>query len=267
MMLDRLPHGGIRRVVDDHHAFEIRPVELGHAVERLAQHLRRLAAGRNVDRDERRQLRQSPHALKQPRGLRPEHDGGKLLDALLHDHDERDEESRADEHGDLRAEHEIMRDPIIDDIRRPSADRVGGKRDHGGLRRGHARDGEDGDRQQQADGERGQHLEQEVRRFDVAREGEFRMAIGVEHAPIGTDASLVGLPRLVERLDDRIVDAHGVGARDEVADDLGLDERTRHRVLAIESRGGPAELGDDDALAGIGLPQLLVGMHCVIDRG
>ena len=34
--------------------------------------------------------------------LRPEDDGGKLLDALLHDHDERDEQHGADEHGDLR---------------------------------------------------------------------------------------------------------------------------------------------------------------------
>ena len=33
------------------------------------------------------------------------------------------------------------------------------------------------------------------------------MAIGIEDPPIGTDASFVGFPGLIERLDDRIVDA------------------------------------------------------------
>ena len=63
VILDRAPLGGIGRVVDDHHAFEIGPVELRHAVERLPQHLGRFAAGGNMDRHQR-------HALRQRRSLR-----------------------------------------------------------------------------------------------------------------------------------------------------------------------------------------------------
>ena len=80
MLLDRPPKGGVGRVVDHQHAFEIRPIELGHAVERLAQHFRRLAAGGDMDRDERRMFgrRACPH--EQAQRLRPEHDGGELFD-------------------------------------------------------------------------------------------------------------------------------------------------------------------------------------------
>ena len=92
------------------------------------------------------------------------------------------------------------------------------------------------------------------------------MAVGIEDPPIGTDAAFVGLPGLIERLDDRIVDAHGVGAGDEIADDVGLGERARHRVLAIEPRARPAKLGDHDALARIGLPQALIAVERVVDR-
>ena len=53
MLLDRPPIARLRRVVDHHDAFEIRPIELGDAVQRLAQHFRRLAIGRDVDRHER----------------------------------------------------------------------------------------------------------------------------------------------------------------------------------------------------------------------
>jgi hypothetical protein len=59
VILYRSPEGRIRRVVDHHYAFEIGPSELRHAVERLAEHLRRLAAGRDVNRDKRRLLRQA----------------------------------------------------------------------------------------------------------------------------------------------------------------------------------------------------------------
>ena len=48
----------------------------------------------------------------------------------------------------------------------------------------------------------------------------FGVPVGVEDAPIGSDAAFIGLPRLVEGFDDRIVDAHGIGPGDEVAHDL-----------------------------------------------
>ena len=52
VLLDRPPQVRFWRVIDDHDAFEIGPVELGHAIQRLQQHLRRLAVGRNMDRHE-----------------------------------------------------------------------------------------------------------------------------------------------------------------------------------------------------------------------
>ena len=51
MLFDRLPHGRIGRVVDHDHAFEIGIFEPGDRIECRLEHLRRLAAGRNMDRN------------------------------------------------------------------------------------------------------------------------------------------------------------------------------------------------------------------------
>src|SRR4026208_1478857 len=71
----------------------------------------------------------------------------------------------------------------------------------------------------------------------LARAGklEFRLPLGIEHAPIGADAAFEGLPRLVECLDDRIIDTHGVRPGDEITDDLGLSHRIGHGGKAIET--------------------------------
>ena len=158
-----------------------------------------------------------------------------------------------------------MRDPIVDHIGRPRADGVGGEREHGGLRHGRARDGENRDRQQQPDGQRRHHLQQEIRRLHRAGKGEFRVPVGVEDAPIGSDAPFIGLPRLIEGFDDRIVDAHRVGPGDEVAHDLGLGQRARHGILAVEAGARPAELGNDNAFAGIDPTEMLVDAERFID--
>ena len=63
-------------------------------------------------------------------------------------------------------------------------------------------------------------LQHPIWRLDRSGKGEFRRTVGIEDAPIGADTAFKGLPRLVERLDDRVVDAHGVGAGDEIADDI-----------------------------------------------
>ena len=47
---DRLPERGIRRVVDNDDAFIIRIIEPCDGIERELQHVRRFAAGRNMDR-------------------------------------------------------------------------------------------------------------------------------------------------------------------------------------------------------------------------
>ena len=89
---------------------------------------------------------------------------------------------------------------------------------------------------------------------------------GVEHAPVGADAAFEGLPRLVVGFDDVVVDAERLGAGDEVAQHLRLHQRIGIGVAAVVAGARPAELGDHDALAGIGLPQLVVDADRLIDR-
>ena len=101
---------------------------------------------------------------------------------------------------------------------------------------------------------------------DRAGPVEFRLTRGVEQTPIGTDAAFIGLPRLVDRFDDVVVDAIGLGAGDEVAQHGGLLDAPRNGVVHIVARARPAELGDDDALAGISRPQLVVDQDRLIDR-
>ena len=105
-----------------------------------------------------------------------------------------------------------------------------------------------------------------IRIGDRAGPGEFRLARGVEQAPIGADAAFEHLPRLVDGFDDVVVDAVGVGARDEIAQHDGLLDAAGIGVLQIVAGARPAELGDHDALAGIGLAQLVVDHDRLIDR-
>ena len=95
----------------------------------------------------------------------------------------------------------------------------------------------------------------------------FGCARGVEHAPVGADAAFEGLPRLVVGFDDVVVDAERLGARDEVAQHFGLRHLAGIGVAAVVARARPAELGDHDALAGIGLAQPVVDRDRLIDRG
>ena len=139
--------------------------------------------------------------------------------------------------------------------------------EHAGLAGRNAGAGENRDAEEEADGERRGHVFSASSASRPApASSNFGVPLGIEHAPIGADAAFEHLPRLVERLDDRIVDAHGVGAGDEVAHDLGLSQRIRHGVQAVETRARPAKLRDDDALAGIGLAQPLIDLHRVVDR-
>ena len=80
MLLDRTPQRRVGRVVDDEDALEVRIFELRHRIKRLLEHLRRLAIGRNVDRNLRRK-RQFGHERRrhdQAARLRSEGDVGDL---------------------------------------------------------------------------------------------------------------------------------------------------------------------------------------------
>ena len=94
MLLDRPPERRIGRVVDDDDAFEIRIVEPRDRIERLLEHLRRLAIGRDMDRDFRRDGASgaSGGACDQPARLAAEGDRGDLLDARQRDEDQRDQQ-------------------------------------------------------------------------------------------------------------------------------------------------------------------------------
>ena len=91
------------------------------------------------------------------------------------------------------------------------------------------------------------------------------MAGRVEQSPVGADAAFKNLPRLIDRFDDVVVDAECLGARDKVAQHFRLFDTARNRVLQVIAGARPAELGDHDAFAGIGLAQLVVDQNRLVD--
>ena len=175
MLFDRAPEARIGRVVDDHDAFEIGPIELGHAVQRFAQHLRRLAVGRNVNRDQR-PLRQDQARRKQPLGRGAKQNRCQFLDPLLHDDDQRHEQPYAGDGGDQRAGNEIVRGRIVEHVRAPGADDLRRAGEHAGLDRGHPRNGEDRQAKQEAEPERGEHVEHPIRRLNGDRRARISAA-------------------------------------------------------------------------------------------
>ena len=92
--------------------------------------------------------------------------------------------------------------------------------------------------------------------LDRAGPGELRLAVGVPQAPVAARLAfeVVGLPRLVDRLDHEVVDVLRLQPRHHVAHVLGL--LGGRRVLDHADAGAaprravrrPADLGDDDVL-------------------
>ncbi len=150
--------------------------------------------------------------------------------------------------------------------RGPGADTVGGRRQQKGLFRGRFLDPQDRQRQQDADQQRDAHQLPIVGVFHRAGPGEFRLAAGVEDAPIRTDAAFEIFPGLIDRLDDVVFHADGFGAGDEVAQHQRLLERARVGVAQIVALARPAELGDHDALAGEQVAQQVVAVDGLVDR-
>ncbi len=153
-----------------------------------------------------------------------------------------------------------MRLPEGEDERAPGAHRIRGDGKHDGFADCSAAACQDRQREQEAERERKPSQLPEVRVIDRSGPGELRLARGVEHAPVHADAALVGLPRLVERLDDVVVDAVSFGARNEFAQDAGLLDAAGVRAAHVVARARPAEFGDHDALAGMRLAQLVIGV-------
>ena len=210
-------------------------------------------------RHQRRRVGKPPRAAA-------EGDRGDLLDARQRDGDQRDEKDDAEAQREGGAGHEVVALPEGDDGGKPGADHVGGRRQQQSLRGGCSAHGQDRQRQQDAK----QHGEagalDVVGIGDRAGPGELGLARGVEQSPIGSDAAFERLPRLIDGFDDVVVDAIGLGAMDEIADDGGLFDAAGIGVVEIVACARPAELGDDDALARVHLAQLVVELDRVVDR-
>src|SRR5580698_6251438 len=88
----------------------------------------------------------------------------------------------------------------------------------------------------------------------------------VKKTPIGTDAAFHRLPRLIDRFNDVVVDAIGLGASNEITDYSSLLEMARLGLLEIVTSARPAEFGDHNALAGMDAAQPIIDVDCAVDR-
>ena len=266
MLLDRQPERRVGRVVDDDDALEIRVFEARDRIERLLEHLRRLVMRRNVDRHFRRgQFGRERRRSHQPQRLAAEGDGGDFLDARERDDDQRDQQHGAQAQCESGARHEVVAVPIGEHGGKPGAHHIGAGRKQRGLSERHRGHGEDRQRQQHAHQQRDAGEPPVVGLGERAGPVELGLARSVEQTPIGADAAFENLPGLIDRFDDVVVDAVGARARDEVAQDGGLFDAAGVGILQIIAGARPAELGDHDALAGIGLAQLVVDQDSLVD--
>ena len=267
MLFDRTPQRRVGRVVDDHHAFEIRIIEPRHGIEGGFEHVRRLAAGRDMDRHFGRiALRHQRRGIGQPARRAAESDGRDLFHAGERNRDQRHQKEKAEAKREGRAGHEVMALPERDNGGSPGADDIGRDGKHQRLGECHACHGQKRQRQQQTErnGETGA--------LEIVgigdRSGPFELGLvrRVEQSPIGADAAFHGFPGLIDAFDDVVVDAIGLGAGDEIAQDLRLRHLAGIRIAEIIARARPAEFGDHDALAGKHFAQLVVGFNAAVDR-
>ena len=213
VIFDRPPERRLGRVVDDDDAFEIRVVESGDRIERRLEHLRGLAAGRNVDRDlGRKSVRRRQRRGNQATGAAPKRDGGDLFDALERNRDQRNEQRDSERKRECGARHEIMRLPECEHRGEPGADDIGGDRKRESFAGGCAAARQNRQRQQEPEQEREGCDLPVIGIDDQPRPGELGGACGIENAPIDADAALVRLPGLIEGFDNVVVDAVSLGA-------------------------------------------------------
>ena len=155
--------------------------------------------------------------------------------------------------------------PVGEHGRDPGADPVRRRRQQQRLHHRGALEANDRQRQQDADQQR------DGREFPVVlvhhRAGprKFRLAVGVQNAPIGPDAALEEFPGLVDRFDDVVFHADRFGADHEIAQHHRLLERPGIGIAQIIAGARPAELRDHDPLAGKLVAQHLVDIDGLVD--
>ena len=181
----------------------------------------------------RRRIGRERRRGDQPQRLAAEGDLRDLVDARERDDDQRDQQDDAEAEREGGAGHEIMAVPEGEHGGEPGADHIGGGRERHRLPQGHAVHRQERQRQQHADQQSDAGELPVIGIADRAGPLELRLARGVEQAPIGADAAFEGLPRLVDRFDDVVVDAVGLGARDEIAQHHGLLGAARIGVVRL----------------------------------
>ena len=202
---------------------------------------------------------------QQAERLLAESDGGDFLDTRQRDQDQRNQQDATKGEGEGRTPHEIVGLLIGEDVCGPGTDGIRRNGEHDRLHRRRRNDLQDRQRQQNAHQQREAGILPVIRIHDRSGPGEFRLTIGVEHAPIGTDAAFEELPRLIDGFDDVVVHADRLGAGDEVSDHDGLFEGAGLGAAQIIALARPAEFGDHDSLAGEGFAQEAVDIDGLID--
>ncbi len=125
------------------------------------------------------------------------------------------------------------------------------------------------DHRQQRQQAGGQRLAQPRRILDHRPgERELRLAVGVEHAPVGAGAALAQrfLPRLVEGLHHVVVDVVLARPAEPAAQEDGLVGHRRIGVQEAVAVGRPADLADHDGLVRVQAVQRVVARDHVIER-
>ncbi|MNC11981.1 hypothetical protein D3C75_596920 [compost metagenome] len=265
----RLPDRRVLGVVVDHQDLEVRVVEARQGVEGLFDHLRRLVVAGHVDRHlgpvgvVAGHRREGPHALVLPHGFRQ-------LVGLGEQDDHHAQGADGQQDADQGAEPVAVLLAVV--VGDPHQHGAGEERDNGqegapALAQRAAVD------QQQGQGEQGEHAggggqQAPLRDFHHrAGERELGLALGVEHAPVGTDRAFVaGLPRLVESFDDEVVVALGVQLVDQGAQVDGLVGLGRLGAATGAAVARPADFRQQQRLLGEHLPQLAGALENEVDR-
>src|SRR5712671_194945 len=265
--LDRLPILRIRRVVDDDNALKIRIFEMRNSVERLLEHFRRFAIGRNVNRDFRVEaFRERRVWTNQPLWRTAEQDCRDFFNAGKRNENQRNKKQDAETQRKGSAPDQVVRVPEREDDGEPGSDRIGCRGKNNCLPDRGARLCDRCQREQQA---KQNCKSADFPVFGVAdrtRPGKLHLARCIEQAPIGADAAFAGFPRLIDCLNDVVVDTTSVGAGDEVTDDLRLLDAAGYSSMTIVSGARPAELCDDDSFEWIGAANVFIALDGFIYR-
>ncbi len=226
MLGHRLPQRGVHRVVVDDQHLEVGVVEAGERIERLAHHVRRLVADRQVDADLGQRAPAACGGDQRAGGARHAEHGFGQLEAVGHQQEQQQclagGERAPDDFGEV-ARGTCRPSPAAPARRwrrRPAPGRRPAACRGGGCPGG----GTAAARPASAAPSSGSRPRSASRRFrDRAAHRPFGLAIQVDHAPVAGGAALeAGLPGLVEGFHDEVVEAARCAIVEELAHETRL---------------------------------------------